>query len=310
MSEAGNKHKDILEKIENKYNNLGQDAGLFLKGFSYQRPVTYWDYVQLETLLSLQRPRTDFPDEPIFIMYHQVTELLLKLIMHELNQAVHNESVTPQFFTTKMQRVNRYADILTQSFSVMREGMDYEQYNEFRLALAPASGFQSAQFRQIEITCTDVLQLLNHRVKGTITDDSDLDKIFSELYWKDAGLDRKTGKKTQTLQLFEEKYENDLKHLATRMKGKNIYRRFLAMEKEGANVHELKNALRNFDHTYNVKWPLSHLKTAEYYLNSKGEGKAATGGSEWQKYLHPSYQRRIFFPALWSEDELAKWGNF
>lgn len=301
---------DILDAITKKYNALGQDPANALKGFSHTKPVTYWDYTEVDTLLSLQRPRTDYPDEPIFIMYHQVTELLLKLIVHELQQVVGEQNISPQFFRTKIDRVNRYAGILTQSFSVMREGMDYEQYNEFRLALAPASGFQSAQFRVIELMCTDILNLLNSRMKGKLKEDAGIDKIFEELYWKDAGLDRATGKKSQMLKLFEEKYQPGLKKLAAEMKDKNVLQRFLSVSEKDKDHEALKNALRNFDHTYNVLWPLAHLKTAEYYLNSKGEGKAATGGSEWQKYLHPSYQRRIFFPQLWTKDELEKWGTF
>ena len=310
MSEIKPEQLGTLQKINEKYDALGQDAGAFLKGFSHNKPVTYWDYVEVETLLSLQRPRTDFPDEPIFIMYHQVTELLLKLIVHELQQVVDAENLTPAFFKIKLERVNRYAGVLTQSFSVMREGMDYEQYNEFRLALAPASGFQSAQFRIVEIMCTDILNLVNSRVKGKISEDAGVDQIFEELYWKDAGLDRKTGKKTQTLKMFEEKYENGLKALAGKMKSKNLLQQFLSFKESDLGYAEMKNAIREFDHTYNVVWPLSHLKTAEYYLNSKGENKAATGGSEWQKYLHPAYQRRGFFPQLWSEEELKNWGNF
>jgi tryptophan 2,3-dioxygenase len=301
---------EILKKIEEKYEALGQDAGNFLKGFSHIKALNYWDYVEVDALLSLQRPRTDFPDEPIFIMYHQVTELLLKLIRHELQQVTDNPDIGTELFRTKLERVNRYAGILTQSFSVMREGMDYDQYNEFRLTLAPASGFQSAQFRLIELMCTDVSLLLNHRVKGKYTNDSSHDEMFEHMYWLDAGLDRKTGKKTQTLQQLLDRYLEDFKRTAAKMKSNNLYQRFKQLSPSTPGYAELKSAMRSFDHTYNVVWPLAHLKTAEYYLNFKGEMKAATGGSEWQKYLHPSYQRRIFFPELWSEDELAKWGTF
>ncbi|MSP69075.1 MAG: tryptophan 2,3-dioxygenase [Bacteroidetes bacterium] len=310
MSDIKPDQLETLKKINEKYNALGQDAGAFLKGFSYSKPVNYWDYIQLETLLSLQRPRTDYPDEPIFIMYHQVTELLLKLIVHELKQVVDAAKKEIEFFKTKIERVNRYASVLTQSFGVMREGMDYDQYNDFRLSLAPASGLQSNQFRVVEIMCTDLHNLVNTRVKGKLPVDANLDQLFDELYWKDAGLDRKTGKKTQTLKQFEDKYIDELKGLAMRMKTQNVLCRFLDLSENEVGYLELKNALRDFDHTYNVVWPLSHLKTAEHYLNFKGEVKPATGGSDWQKYLHPSFQRRIFFPQLWSEDELKNWGNF
>ncbi len=310
MSDIKPENAAVVRKIEEKYNALGQDSTSYMKGFSYQRPVTYWDYVEVDTLLSLQKPRTDYPDEPIFIMYHQVTELLLKLIVHEIDQVVDADGVDADFFRVKMERVNRYAGILTQSFSVMREGMDYEQYNEFRLALAPASGFQSAQFRFIELKCTDVPLLLNHRVKGKMGAEAGFDALFNEMYWLDAGLDRKTGKRTQTLQLFLDRYLDAFKRCAVKMESRNLYSQFRKIDSSVAGYDNLKKSLRDFDHTYNVIWPLAHLKTAEYYLNSKGEGKAATGGSEWQKYLHPSYQRRIFFPDLWSKEELENWGNF
>ncbi len=310
MSDIKPDQLETLKKINEKYDALGQDAGAFLKGFSYSKPVNYWDYIQLETLLSLQRPRTDYPDEPIFIMYHQVTELLLKLIVHELKQVVDAAKKEIEFFKTKIERVNRYASVLTQSFGVMREGMDYDQYNDFRLSLAPASGLQSNQFRVVEIMCTDLHNLVNTRVKGKLPVDANLDQLFDELYWKDAGLDRKTGKKTQTLKQFEDKYIDELKGLAMRMKTQNVLCRFLDFSENEVGYLEFKNALREFDHTYNVVWPLSHLKTAEHYLNFKGEMKPATGGSDWQKYLHPSFQRRIFFPQLWSEEELKNWGNF
>jgi tryptophan 2,3-dioxygenase len=310
MSEIKPENAAIVRRIEEKYNALGQDSTSYMKGFSYQRPVTYWDYVEVDTLLSLQKPRTDYPDEPIFIMYHQVTELLLKLIVHEIDQVVEADGVEADFFRVKMERVNRYAGILTQSFSVMREGMDYEQYNEFRLALAPASGFQSVQFRFIELKCTDVPLLLNHRVKGKMGAEAGIDALFNEMYWLDAGLDRKTGKKTQTLQMFLDRYLDALKRCAQKMESRNLYSQFRKIDSSVTGYDTLKRSLRDFDHTYNVVWPLAHLKTADHYLNSKGEGKAATGGSEWQKYLHPSYQRRIFFPDLWTKEELENWGNF
>ena len=300
---------DIVKAIEEKYKNMGQDPNTYLKGLLHSKLINYWDYVEVDTLLSLQKPRTDFTDEPIFIMYHQVTELLLKLITHEIKQIVDNENIDTAIFSNKIDRINRYSGILTESFAVMREGMDYDQYNQFRLTLAPASGFQSAQFRFIELYCTDAHLLVNSRVKAQVNADSDMNYLFDNLYWKDAGLDHKTGKKTLTLSQFEDRYIDSLKATATKYKGKNIYNRFLKLNASDEKVTALKTALRNFDHTYNVVWPLSHLKTAEYYLNSKGENKAATGGSEWQKYLHPSYQRRIFFPELWTKEEIENWGK-
>ena len=64
--------------------------------------------------------------------------------------------------------------------------------------------------------------------------------------------------------------------------------------------------MRHYDHTVNVRWVMAHYGAAEKYIGS-GDIEA-TGGSEWQKYMHPRYQRRIFFPDLWSKEELDNWG--
>jgi tryptophan 2,3-dioxygenase len=71
----------------------------------------------------------------------------------------------------------------------------------------------------------------------------------------------------------------------------------------------LRAALREFDELYNIKWPLVHLNTAKFYLDSRNENQAATGGSEWKKYLHPKFQQRKFFPDCWTEDEKSAWGE-
>ena len=67
--------------------------------------------------------------------------------------------------------------------------------------------------------------------------------------------------------------------------------------------------MREFDCLYNIKWPQVHLNTAKQYLDKKGENQAATGGSEWKKYLHPKFQQRKFFPELWTEHEISEWGK-
>jgi len=63
--------------------------------------------------------------------------------------------------------------------------------------------------------------------------------------------------------------------------------------------------MRHLDKTVNITWVMGHLNAAKKYIG----GGDATGGSNWQKYMHPKHQRRIFFPELWTEDELATWGE-
>ncbi len=298
--------KNIIEAIEEKYKNLGENPETYFKGLLQAKPINYWDYVEVDTLLSLQKPRTNFKDEEVFIMYHQVTELLLKLMIHEIKQIVYNDAITETFLITKVSRLNRYTRMMINSFDVMSGGMDYDDYNVFRATLAPASGFQSAQFRLVELYCTRIGNLVNEEGKKRLPATPSIEEYFEHIYWKDAGLNRKTGEKTLTLRQFEEKYLARFISLAKKVNGKTV-------EEIALKIHDpsedLRLILKEFDRLYNVEWPLVHLNTAKHYLDKKGENQAATGGSEWKKYLHPQFQQRKFFPTLWSETEVNQWGQ-
>jgi tryptophan 2,3-dioxygenase len=274
-----------------------------LEGVKNLKPINYWEYTAVETLLSLQKPRTNFEDEYIFIVYHQITELVFNLMLHELKQLCIDPIPSAEKFEEKLPRLSNYTRMLSNSFSVMTKGMNYDQYNIFRHSLSPASGFQSAQYRLIEIYCTKLQNLARTAPEG-----ADIATQFQHIYWQHAGLDRNTGKKTLTLRQFEEKYLNTFIETAEGLLSNTLEDQLNKLNKQGLLSEETLKLAREFDHEYNVSWPLVHLETAQHYLNAKGENKAATGGSEWQKYLHPKYQKRIFFPNLWSETEKENWG--
>src|SRR5215212_806452 len=111
----------LIEDITAKYRNLGENPDTYLKGLLNSRPLNYWDYVEVDTLLSLQKPRTDFKDEEIFIMYHQVTELLLKLALHEIKQICASNKPTEEFLVNKLNRICRYTGMLINSFDIMKD---------------------------------------------------------------------------------------------------------------------------------------------------------------------------------------------
>ena len=299
-------HEDLLNAISDKYKNLGEKPETYLKGLLQAKPINYWDYIEVDTLLSLQKPRTDFKDEEIFIMYHQVTELFLKLLLHEIKQIIYQESVTEEFLISKLKRINRYTEMLINSFDIMKDGMDYDDYNTFRMTLAPASGFQSVQFRLVEIYCTRLENLINEAGQKRLPKNPSVEELFEQVYWKDAGMNRKTGEKTLTLRQFEERYLERLINLAKKVKGNTIEDKITLIKNPSA---EFITILREFDNLYNVEWPLVHLNTAKHYLDKKGENQAATGGSEWKKYLHPQFQQRKFFPELWTDQEITSWGK-
>src|SRR5690554_1840328 len=297
---------EILKSINQKYKDLGENADTYFAGLLQTKPITYWDYIQVDTLLTLQNTRTDFKDEAIFVMYHQVTELTLKMMIHEIKQLSEGENISEEIWLDKLERLIRYTQMLITSFDIMRSGMSYDDYNVFRDTLAPASGFQSAQFRYLEIYTTRLQNLINQKGQERLPENPSSADYFDNIYWKDAGLNRKTGKMSLTLRLFIEKYEAGFKRLAIEVKGKTLEERVEQMENPS---EELKEKLKQFDHFYNVAWPIVHLDTAQHFLDSKGENKAATGGSEWKKYLHPKYQQRKFFPNLWTAEEIQNWGS-
>jgi len=262
--------------------------------------------VQVDTLLSLQHPRTKFPDEKIFILYHQITELYFNLCLHELDQIANSSAVDVDFFIARIKRVNKYFEALTFSFDVMIEGMEQQQFLQFRMSLLPASGFQSAQYRTIEIYATDFINLVAKDKRIEYRNRS-IDEQYQHIYWKNGATEIGTGKKTLTLLQFEGKYDEMLMSLANKLSSKNIYTIFKNFSAEDQT--KASNALRNFDVNVNINWPLCHYKSAVRYLQRNPEHIAATGGTNWQKYLPPRFQKRIFYPELWSETEIENWGK-
>jgi tryptophan 2,3-dioxygenase len=271
--------------------------------------MTYWDYIQTDALLNLQVQRTTLPDEMVFIMYHQINELLFKMILWEIQQVSHHDNLTVKFFSERLLRISRYFDMLTSSFEIMTEGMEVEQYLKFRNTLAPASGFQSAQYRKIEFSSTDLINLIDPRFRETIDRETPYEHALEHLYWQAAGKDYKTGKKSYLLSAFEEKYKNEFIAFTKEYNTINLYAKFKSLPEEVQQDPDLRKAMRHYDRTVNIKWVMAHYNTAKKYLNHGNEPEEATGGSDWAKYMLPKYQRRIFFPDVWTKEELANWGR-
>ncbi len=90
----------------------------------------------------------------------------------------------------------------------------------------------------------------------------------------------------------------------------NLSKKFMQLPKEIQEDEVLIKAMRHYDYTVNVKWVMAHYNAAGKYLGGSNKDLEATGGSSWRKYLHPKYQKRVFFPYLWSQEELENWGTF
>lgn len=298
-----------IGQLEEKFKNSGQDLGSYLDGLLYDRYLTYWDYINLDTLLSLQQPRTHFPDEEVFIGYHQITELYFKLIIHEQKQILDKEDLTSEFFVERLNRIIRYFRILTGSFDVMIRGMEREQFLKFRMALLPASGFQSAQFRMIEIYATPLENLLHKDVRESIASGAEIEELYENIYWKRGATETATGEKTLTLKQFEERYTSRFLRIARQYENKTLLAKYQGLSSAEKSNKNLIEALRSLDVTVNVNWLLIHIGAAQRYLMQKKGAVPATGGTNWKEFLPPSFQKIVFFPELWNEEELANWGK-
>ena len=304
-----NATKNLIQSLEDKYSAINQDKNVYLEGLLHSKTINYWDYIHTDALLNLQIQRTTLPDEMVFIGYHQINELIFKMILWELQQLAEIPVLNVDIFTDKLMRVSRYFDMLTSSFAIMQDGMDLAQYNKFRHTLTPASGFQSAQYRKIEFASTELINLIDPRFRDTIDRDTAFEHAFEHLYWQAAGKDFKTGKKSILLTNFETRYKEEFITFMKVYNTKNLWTRYKELSVDDQKNNTLVKAMRHYDYTVNITWVMAHFNAAKHYiLASSGDGEA-TGGSNWQKYMHPKYQKRIFFPELWSAKEKDNWGN-
>lgn len=302
--------EERLTRLKEKYAVMGQDMLSYVDGLLYADYLTYWDYIHLDVLLNLQTPRTGFPDENIFIMYHQITELYFKLTRHAIEQIAYDKNLTKESFVKQLKRINSYFEALIHSFGIMVDGMDKDQFLKFRMALLPASGFQSAQYRLIEIASTHVGNLVAFDLRDSYDEQQHrAEEYYTNLYWKRGATELESGRKTLTLRQFEEKYTSKFLRNIEEYKDKNLYIRFLGLPEEDQQDEELIALMRQFDAAANIDWPMQHYRSAVQYLQRKPADIRATGGTNWQKYLPARARLVTYFPSLWTEDERKNWGR-
>lgn len=298
-----------LRRLQARYAADNQDLAAYLEGLYHADYVNYWDYIGLDTLLSLQRPLTKFADEKIFIIYHQITELYFKLCLHEYEQLGDLPEPTLGEVVLRLDRVNRYFENLIDSFDVMVDGMEKEQFLQFRMSLMPASGFQSVQYRFIEIASTALENLVPAEKRRLLGDAPTHEEFMGCIYWQAGATVEETGAKALTLVEFERKYTGQLVAHARHFEHRNAWAVVQRLPEDQRRHPRLLRALKQLDVNVNVNWPLMHYKSAVRYLQRDPTDVPATGGTNWRNYLPPRFQRRIFYPQLWSAQELEEWGK-
>ncbi len=117
---------------------------------SFDGRMSYGDYLQIDRILSAQRPLTGAHDEMLFIIQHQTSELWMKLALHELDaarRAIAADRLRPAFKV--LARIARIFEQLNNAWDVLRT-MTPPDYTTLREGLGQSSGFQSHQYRMIE----------------------------------------------------------------------------------------------------------------------------------------------------------------
>ena len=322
---------ELLEKLSEKYEKDGLSLRDHLEGLLHHSGVHYWDYISADTLLSLQKPLTGYPNEVVFITYHQICELYFKLIIHELSiltniEGRYSENPSlykainlnePENWISRLRRIRFYFMNLTDSFKLMNSDLfEPEEFVKFRLSLIPASGFQTAQFREIEIMMTD---LENLQYRGKEITSLNYRDFYRNIYWKVGGLQTRRGEdgvfepvyldqegkilaKTKTLVNFEAKYDQRFQRLAGEFRERNLYHLFFDQADVISENVEIRELLSDIDRLANKEWKGNHFKVISSHLKRndqiKGNDDQGTGGTNWENYLPPFNQQIKYFPEL------------
>jgi tryptophan 2,3-dioxygenase len=246
------------------------------------KKLTYSSYLKVSELLKLQEPiaHPAAHDELLFITIHQVYELWFKQVLFEL-ETLRSDLEQRNYLLSirRLERVNEIFRILVQQVDIL-ETMTPVEFNRFRSNLNPASGFQSAQFRELEIL-------------GGI-DSKEYEKFFeSEPEWK-AQVIRRARESDLRDTLFQALADEKI------LTDESPEGRIAAVAKiyqdpnPGSAIRNLCEALIRFDEQV-VMWRFRHVQMVERMIGMK----YGTGGSLGVPYLQTTLKKR-FFPELWA----------
>lgn len=278
----------MSKSISDLYDNLRNEKGIHT---DFKDDMTYSDYLHLDTILTSQHRLSGHHDEMLFIVIHQVSELWMKLILHELTSAINSIAKGKLSNAFKMlARVSRIQTQIIQAWDVLST-LTPAEYLEFRDRLGKASGFQSYQYRLIEFA-------LGYKSKHILKIYENEETIYKSLL-----------KSFQAPSI----YDVSIKALADA--GFSINQELLsrdysivysgdptvkaAWEKVYKNVeqywdlYELAEKLVDIE-DWLQQWRFRHMKTVERIIGYK----IGTGGSSGVNYLREVLDHR-FFPELW-----------
>lgn len=252
---------------------------------------SYAQYLQLAALLSAQQPVSFEHDEMLFIIVHQTSELWMRLFLHELNAVlacVQRDDLGPSF-----KLLRRISTLQTQLLSVwdVLSTMTPADYSAFRNDLGRSSGFQSAQYRQLEFMLgnknADMIRVhqrdaaAHAALQRALQSPSLYDEVLRLLSRRGYGIPAEVLERD-----FTEPY----------VSSKAVAGAWLGVYHNSAHdwdLYQLGERLIDLDHNFQL-WRFHHVKTVERLIGNK----AGTGGTSGVAYLSKALELR-FFPELW-----------
>ncbi|GEN86905.1 tryptophan 2,3-dioxygenase [Oceanobacillus sojae] len=257
----------------------------------FKEKMTYSDYLGLDTLLSSQRLLSDHHDEMLFIVVHHVSELWMKLILHEINSAVQDiQSDNLRSSFKKLARVSQIQEQLKSVWDVLST-MTPSEYMEFRDKLGNASGFQSYQNRLIEFA----LGYKTEYVLKIYEKDPDLHQILQEAHEAPSLYDVSIQALARAgLPIDEDVLNRDVS--VTHKSNESVKQAWMTVYKnvdQYWELYELAEELVDIEDLFQ-QWRFRHMKTVERIIGFK-KGTGGSGGVSYLKKVLDQY----FFPELW-----------
>ncbi|TWB12399.1 tryptophan 2,3-dioxygenase [Nitrospirillum amazonense] len=284
---------------------------LIAKAFVPPPRVDYARYLRLEELLSLQRPLTAETDERLFIIIHQMAELGFALLLGDLSGLAATPSGAV-VWPTALGRLVALVKLQVGLVNTLAATIDRAQFLAFRQALAPASGFQSAQYRKIELLSANLWDLAAPERQAHVGPATPFPVLFDSLYWRHAPLAESSGTDNSgtdpgtegsALLDFENAHLTELRALAEASTRTNLAAKYAATCEGVRADPAVTGLLRDYDRLFNQAWPAAHFRLAEKLLSGGppgegGEQDRGTGGTAWRRYLGQGRRQRCFFPDL------------
>lgn len=278
----------MSKSISDLYDHLKKEKGIHT---NFKEEMTYSDYLHLDTILTSQHRLSGHHDEMLFIIIHQVSELWMKLILHELTSAI--QSIEAGNLSTAFKMLARVSKVQTQIIQAwdVLSTLTPAEYLEFRDKLGKASGFQSYQYRLIEFALG---YKSKHILKIYENDQAIHDALIKayqapSIYDVSIGALAKAGFPINSDLLdrdYSIVYNGDSTVQAAWGK---VYK---DVDKYW-DLYELAEKLVDIE-DWLQQWRFRHMKTVERIIGFK----IGTGGSSGVSYLKQVLEHR-FFPELW-----------